>query len=723
MERIFGLFCVGILFQTSSFVHAFAEDPIVSFTNDVQPVLTRLGCNMGACHGAQYGQGGLKLSLRGFDESSDYREISKGAMGRRFSNNSPEDSLFLRKPTLEAPHEGGKRLVLGSAEYNLLTKWIRLGMPGPSPKEKVFQSLQVEPTEVIAKPGDKFLIKATATHADGSKEIVNAKASFDSLNTSVAITDDKGNVNAIGAGETVVMVRYLGSVGIFRIILPYGTAKGLDKFPKKNLVDDIWVQKWQKTGLSPTYNCSDEEFFRRIYLNTISTLPTPDEIRAFLADKDPEKRRKAIDKVLERPEYVDAWAYKWGDLLRNNRAVLQKKGMWSLHNWLRAAFRDNKRMDDFSGELLTAVGSPYANGPANFFVNGSRDEWNETACQVFLGIRVQCAKCHHHPFENISQSDYFSMAAFFSRVAKKNSTEFGLQGRDTTIYLNTAGESTHPRTGKVLPPKPIGGEITDDPVDRRNALVSWLKDKNNLSLARNLVNRYWGYYFGRGLINPIDDIRSTNPASNPELLDALSRDLIAHNYDIKHLLKTIMNSSVYQLSSESNPDSSADGDNVYCTHYRSKRLGAEQLLDAVDFACGTREKFTDVPLGYRAISLPDSQFSSSFMDIFGRPRRVASCECERSENANMMQALLLMSGNLLNRKLSDRSSRVQKLVADKVPMDKAVEELFLVTLSRLPKPEEKQDALSEIAQASDAREGLEDLLWSLLNTREFLFNH
>lgn len=712
----------GIFLLSGAFGLAKEESP-VSFVNDVQPILSRTGCNQGSCHGAQYGQGGLKLSLRGFDDAADFREVSRGSLGRRFSLNSPEDSLFLRKPTLEAPHGGGQRLALGSSEYQTLVRWVSQGMPGPSTKDRVFQSMTVEPTEVLAKPGETFSIKVTANHSDGFKEVVNMKASFDSLNSSVATVDTKGNVVAVGPGETVVMIRYLSGVGVFRIILPFGAAKGLDAFPQKNLVDNLWVDKWRKTGLSPTHTSTDEEFFRRIHLNTLSTLPTPEDIRAFLTDKDPDKRQKAIEKVLQRPEYVDSWAYKWGDLLRNSRDVLQKKGMWSLHNWLRASFRDNKPMDQFAGELLTSVGSPYANGPANFFVIGNRDEWTETACQVFLGIRVQCAKCHHHPFENISQSDFYSMSAFFSRVAKKNSTEFGLQGRDTTIFLNTSGEASHPRTGKILPPRPFGGDVMDDPVDRRNGLVSWLRDKNNLGLARNLVNRYWGYYFGRGLIHPIDDIRTTNPASNNELLDALAKDLIAHNYDIKHLLRTMMNSSVYQLSSESNPASNADGDNVYCTHYRSKRLGAEQLLDAVDFACGTKEKFTDVPLGYRAISLPDSQFSSSFMDIFGRPRRVASCECERSENANMMQALLLMSGNLLNRKLSDRTSRIQKLVTAKVPMDKAVEELFLVTLSRLPNPGEKQEALSELAQAGNPREGLEDLLWSLLNTREFLFNH
>ncbi|MSR32097.1 MAG: DUF1553 domain-containing protein [Gemmataceae bacterium] len=701
-----------------------AETPApVSFVHEVQPILTRLGCNQGACHGAQYGQGGLKLSLRGFDEPADYREIFRGSFGRRLSTLAPEQSLLLRKPTLEAPHEGGKRLTTDSPEFETLARWISQGAPGPLAKEKVFKSLAITPSEVLAKPGQVFPLKVMAQFEDGSEESVLTRASIESMNSSVASVDSFGKVTATGPGETVIMVRFLSSVAVCRITLPFGTAKGLEPFQNGNLVDQLWASKWGKTGLTPSHLCSDEEFFRRIHLNTLSTLPTPEEIRAFLADLSPDKRRQAIEKVLSRPEYVDCWTYKWGDLLRNSRDSLQKKGMWSLHNWLRESFRENKPMDQFAGELLTAVGSPYANGPANFFVQGNRDEWTESACQVFLGIRIQCAKCHHHPFENISQGDFYGMAAFFARVAKKNSTEFGLQGRDTTVFLNATGEATHPRTGKQMPPRPLGATVEDNPIDRRLALVSWLKNPDNPSLAKNLVNRYWGYYFGRGLVHPIDDIRSTNPASNSELFDALAKDLIAHRYDIKHMLRTLMNSRVYQLSSVSNPASAGDGENIFCTHFRSKRLTAEQLLDAVDYACGTREKFTDLPLGYRAISLPDSRFASSFMDNFGRPRRVIACECERSESSNMMQALLLMSGSLLNRKVSDRNSRINRLITSKAPLPDAVDELYLCTLSRLPVAGEKQDALAEIALAQNPREGLEDLLWSLLNTREFLFNH
>ncbi len=722
----------------------FDESP-VSFVNDVQPILTKLGCNQGACHGAQYGQGGFKLSLRAFDDGADYGELVRGAYGRRMKGAVPEESLLLTKPLMDVPHGGGRRLKRGSWAFETLVKWMKQGAPGPQANDRKLKQVVVAPSEAILQSGQTAQVSAKAIYEDGFEEPIERKVSFDSMNASVAEVTPEGLVTATGKGETVVMVRYLGTVSVCRIVVPFGQSVGLENFAKNNFVDELWVEKWRKTGLSPTKNCTDEEFFRRIHLSTIATLPTPDEIKAFLSDTDPDKRNKAIDRVLQRPEYMDFCAYKWGDLLRNNRNSLQKKGMWSLHNWLRASFRDNKPMDQFATELITAVGSPYQNGPVNFFVNGYQEEWTEATAATFLGVRVQCAKCHHHPYENISQADYHSLRAFFARVGKKSSWEFGIQGGEFVIYVNDTGEVGHPRTGAILPPKPLGAAPADDPVDRRRALAAWLVDKSNLAFARNLTNRYWGYYFGRGLVSPIDDMRVTNPAANSELLDALARDLIAHNYDVKHLLRTIMRSHVYQLSSASvsgmalaagnsapptpTPAASAvpltnpDGDNRYVTHFSPTRLKAEQLLDAVDFACGTQEKFPEVPLGFRAIALPDSNFPNEFLDAFGRPRRVITCECERSDTPSMTQALLMISGGLLNRKVADGNGRIAKLVKAGTPADQVVDELFLCSLSRIPTPEEKQAALAEIATASSPQEGYEDFLWTLLNTREFQFNH
>ena len=374
-----------------------ADEP-VSFVNDVQPILTKLGCNQGACHGAQYGQGGFKLSLRAFDDGADYGELVRGAYGRRMKGAVPEESLLLTKPLMEVPHGGGRRLKRDSWAFETLVKWMKQGTPGPLANDRKLKQVVVAPSEAILQSGQTVQVSAKAIYEDGFEEPIERKASFDSMNASVVEVTPEGLVTATGKGETVVMVRYLGTVSVCRIVVPFGQSVGLENFAKNNFVDELWVEKWRKTGLSPTKICTDEEFFRRIHLSTIATLPTPDEIKAFLADTDPDKRNKAIDRVLQRPEYMDFWAYKWGDLLRNNRNSLQKKGMWSLHNWLRASFRDNKPMDQFATELITAVGSPYQNGPVNFFVNGYQEEWTEATAQTFLGVRVQCAKCHHHPY-------------------------------------------------------------------------------------------------------------------------------------------------------------------------------------------------------------------------------------------------------------------------------------------------------------------------------------
>lgn len=703
---------------------ATTADKPVSFATDVQPILTKLGCNQGACHGAQHGKGNFKLSLRGFDDAADYREIVRGAFGRRISAVDPRDSLFLRKPTLHMSHEGGRRLTENSWAYQTLVTWLRQGAPGPAPSDRKLRQLVVEPAEIILQPGGKARITAKAIYEDGSSEILTEKAAFDSQAPMVAKVDARGAIEAAGGrGEAAVMVRYLSSVVATRVIVPYGPAPSLDSFRPNNFVDKLWAETWQKVGLSPSPVCDDAEFFRRIHLNALATLPRPKDVRAFLADKSPDKRDRAIDAVLKRPEYAAFWAHKWGDLLLNNRQTAGKKGMWSLHNWLRASFRENRPMDAMIAELITAIGSPYQNGPANFYKIGTPDDWTESTAQVFLGVRLQCARCHNHPYESLLQADYYAMKAFFGRVGKKNSQEFGLAGGDTVIYVRDSGEVTHPRTGQVMKPRPVGGAPTDDPIDRRRALATWISSRDNKALARNLANRYWGYFFGRGLVNPIDDIRATNPASNPQLLDALANDLISHNYNIKHLMRTIMRSKVYQLGAVALPSSRADVDNRYVTHYSPTRMNAEALLDAVDFACGTTEKFTGLPKGYRAIDLPDSDYTSEFLDTFGRPRRAVPCECERSEAPTMTQALLMISGGLLNRKVSDSTGRVARLVKEKTPTAKAVEELFLCTLSRLPTAAESREAIAEIQAAPSLKEGFEDMLWTLLNTREFQFNH
>jgi hypothetical protein len=701
-------------------VTAPADAMPVSFAHEVQPLLTRLGCNQGACHGAQLGQGGFKLSLRGFDDLADQREIVRGANGRRVDLNRPENSLFLRKATAEASHVGGKRLDPADPAYRTLANWLAQGALAPKATEAQLVSLAVDPPELILKPKQMRDIKITARFGTISTDVAD-RVSIESLNVEVATVDGKGHIVAKGRGETLIVVRFESLVQVCRVIVPHEPPKTVSSFKPTGEIDRMWLARWAKLGLQPAGMATDAEFLRRLWLSATGSVPDIESVRSFLADTSSDRHNRAIDRALSSPEYVDHWSYKWGDMLRVNRDTLGKKGMWAMHGYLREAYRENRPLDQMVGELLAATGSPFAAGPPNFFMSGSNEDWTEAAAQLFLGVRIQCARCHHHPFESLSQSDYYGFAAVFARVGKKGSSEFGLQGNDTTIFIKDDGESRHARTGQIMKPRALTSPVLEDPIDRRQALARWLSDRTNPVLARNMANRLWGYVFGRGLVDPVDDLRSSNPCSNPELLDGLAASLIRLNYDQKKFLKEILGSTVFRLSSI--PANNLDAEGTYATHFQPRRLSAEQMLDAVDMAAGTREKFPDVPLGYRASSLPDVGFASRFLDVFGRPRRVVVCECERSTGASMSQALLLMSGTQLQRKVSDPTGRVARLAKGKVAPELIVEELYLASLGRKPDSSEMKAAIEAMGQAANSREGAEDLLWALLNCREFQFNH
>jgi hypothetical protein len=574
--------------------------------------------------------------------------------------------------------------------------------------------------------GETQQILATATWSDGAVEDVTSTAQFNTLNESVAAVTPTGQVTAKGKGETAIMVRFMGQATVAHVTLPYNApVANAPAMPKpNNFVDEKLAAKWKELGLTPSALCTDEEFLRRLYLDAIGTLPTPEEIRSFLADKDLDKRNKAIDRVLDRPEFVDFWSYKWGDLLRINRDLLQDKGMWTFYNWVRACVRDNKPVDEMAREILTAEGSPFTDGPANYYMTSRQAaDWSETTAQLFLGVRMQCAKCHHHPFEKWSQDDYYGLSAFFVRVGTKNSQEFGIFGRETVLYLKPNGEATHPRKGGVVKPHPLDGPDMDDPLDRRRKLAEWMTAPNNPFFARNFVNRFWAYTMGRGLVEPVDDMRATNPPSNPELLDALAADFIAHKYDLKHLLRTIFSSRAYQLSSTKTQGNATDAANVYHTRYTTRRLTAEQIADALDYATGTREKYVGLPLGTRAIQLPDTRVRSYLLDTFGRPARQITCECERTTQPNIASVLHLLNGDFVNKKIEAPAGRVLTLLGAKKTPEQIVEELYLVTISRPPTAEEVAKQKSWMAKAPSQREWAADVLWTLLNSREFLFNH
>ena len=702
-------------------------DVPVSFAREVQPVLTKAGCNSGGCHGAQHGRGGFKLSLFGFDSAFDFAQIVQSNEGRRVVLSDAERSILLAKPALVMEHGGGEKLKHNGRDYTRVRQWLEDGAPAPNAKtDPEVTKLEVFPAQRIMTPGEQQQLSVTAIWSDGRREDVTTTAQFDVLNDSVAAVTPLGLVTAKDAGETHVMIRFGGAAEVAQVTLPFAK---LDKFPDvpaNNFIDTKLIAKWKELGLTPSPLCPDDEFLRRLYLDAIGTLPSPDEVRKFLDDKDPKKREKAIDKVLERPEFIDWWALKWGDLLRINRTQLQEKGMWSFHNWVRAQVRDNAPIDSFVREIVTAEGSTFLDGPANFFQIGRGfEEWSETTTQLFLGVRIGCAKCHHHPFEKWSQDDYYGMAAFFTRIGTKTSQEFGLFGRETVIFIRAAGEATHPRKRTVVKPMPLDGDSKtsyDDEFDRRKKLADWLTGPTNKMFARNVANRFWGYTMGRGLVEPLDDMRATNPASNPELLDALADELVKSKFDQKKLLRTIFNSRAYQLSHLSTPGNKLDTANVHFTRYTVRRLTAEQMADAVDFATGTREKYVGLPLGTKAIQLPDSEVRSYFMDTFGRPPRQVLCECERTTKPNIAQALHLLNGDFLNKKIAEKTGRVEKLLTDKVPTPKAVEELYLVAWGRRPSVDEQKKAEGWVNSAPTPRDGLQDLLWVLINSREFLFN-
>ena len=708
-------------------VAGYASDEPVDFVREVQPVLTKAGCNSGGCHGAALGRGGFRLSLFGFDPSFDYSQIVRSNEGRRVVVTDPERSILLAKPALVMEHGGGERLRRGSREYEVVAQWLADGAPGPKEPAVEVVGLEVYPPARRLERGEEQQLVVTAIWSDGRRSDVTRLTQFDSLNEGVAEVTNAGLVRAKGPGQTHIMIRFGGQVGVVEISWPYGPRPDLSGYPRDNVIDRLLVEKWQELGLMPSPVCSDEEFLRRLYLDALGRLPTAAEVRAFLADGGADKRRRAVETVLARGEFADWWALRWGDLLRINRAALQEKGMWSFHNWVRAQMRDNVPLDRFVREIITAEGSTFMDGPANFFrIGRTAEDWAESTAQVFLGIRIGCARCHHHPFEKWSQDDYYGMTAFFTRIGTKGSQEFGLFGQETVVYVRGTGEARHPRKGVVVPPRPLDGDKKqswEDPLDRRFRLAEWLTSKDNRLFARNLANRIWGYTMGRGLVEPLDDLRATNPPIHPALLDALADELIRSGYDLKHLLRVIFTSRAYQLSAQVTPGNQADAANLYFTRRVVRRLTAEQLADALDDLTGSPEKYPGLPAGTRAVQLPDSEVASYFLDTFGRPARQVLCECERTSTPNLAQAMHLLNGAVLQRKLADPNGRISKLLAAQTPLPQIIEELYLSAWSRRPTADELKKAESWVRSAPNLREGLQDLVWVLANSREFLFNY
>ena len=688
------------------------------FTSDVVPILTRYGCNQGGCHGATQGKGGFKLSLPGYDPESDYDSITRAAAGRRVSPAQPENSLLLRKPTMLVSHKGGPLFEVGSPPHKLLSDWIAAGMPRPKPEEPEVTGLEVVPPMRTLSVGQKQRFQVWASFSDKTRRDVSEEALFSVSDGSVAQVSVDGQASIVGKGSGSVLIRYQDRVATALLNSPFGTPRPTQ--PQPTAIDQRIESKLAALGLDTSPTCSDSDFVRRVSLDLIGTLPTPDETRAFLADTDPAKRKKLVAKLLERPEYTDYWTLKWGDLLRSNRNVLGDKGLIALNRWIRDSVAANKPWNAMARELLLARGSAFDEGPANYFrAAATPDALTETTSQVFLGVRIACAKCHNHPYEKWKQHQYYQFAAFFSRVRTKN----GEAPDEKIIYTVNSGEISNPRTGKTMLPTALDGapvpkEFTGD---RRLAFADWLTDSKNPFFAKVVVNRLWKHFMGQGLIEPVDDVRVTNPPSNPALLDWLATDFVSHGYDLKHTMRTILATKAYQRTAF--PTKLNAADTRYFSHYFFKRLDAEPLLDAVGVATGAPEKFGGYPAGMRAAELPDTTAGSYFLDLFGRPARNIVCQCERQDAPNLGQLLHFMNGKGINEKLASKTGRIAKLIEAKTPDVALVQELYLASVSRLPDQDETFDAVMSLREAKDKHKEAEDILWALLNSKEFLFNH
>ena len=745
-----------------------------SFRNHVQSILSKTGCNMGACHGAAAGKNGFKLSLRGYDPEFDYRVLTRQSRGRRIVPDDPGRSLLLTKPTGAIPHKGGIRFREDSLEYRVVSEWIAGGHAAPTDDDPRLARLEVLPENVIVQPGASQQVVVRAHFSNGRTEDVTQWAKFTSTNQTVAEVDDKGLVKIIGHGESAIVAWYLSTNVVATVASPYPNPAPAEVFAeaeRSNLIDGLVLDKLRALNLPPSPRCTDGEYLRRAYLDTLGILPTSDETRAFLADRSPDKRERLADFLLTRPEYVDYWTYRWSDMLLLSGARLRPKALESFSNWIRTQVQDNTPWDRFAREVVTASGGTYENGAANFYsLHQDPLDMAETVTMAFLGTSINCARCHDHPLEKWTNDQYYGMANLFSRVRGKGwGGDFRSGDGQRTIYVVDDGELIQPRTGRPQPPRPLDAPAVpfESTADRRQAVAEWLTSPNNAAFRRAVINRVWANYFAVGIVEAVDDMRLTNPASNEPLLAALSDDLLKNHYDLKSLMRLILTSQTYQRSSvvvgggrnqesgirnqgkaesrktaASDPSSSSTlnlqpstsnprhtasnaADERYYSRYFPKRLKAEVLLDALSQVSGSPTVFKDKPAGTRALQLSDVNVEHYFLRTFGRPERILTCECERSNEPSMVQVLHLMNGDTVNAKLEAKGNRIDQALAAGTPDAEIVDDAYLSALMRFPTEAEKSGVLQVLAAtpAAERRTALEDFYWSLLTSREFLFNH
>lgn len=698
-------------------VRNFLTPTPVSFEQQIIPLLTKASCNSGGCHGKSGGQNGFHLSVFGFDPEADFRALTMEARGRRVFPAAPASSLLLTKATGAMPHGGGAKIPEGSLPYRRLLRWVREGMPLRTEAVPPIAKIEVEPAEqVLALEGAQQL-RVTAIDEKGERHCVTAEAEYESNAPTIAGIDRRSLVQAGKIpGQAGILVRYMGQVAVCRITIPRPDVK-FARPAEANFIDrHVWNQL-ERLGLPPSDLADDATFLRRVYLDTIGTLPTAAEARTFLASKNPAKRAKLIDELLDRPEYADFWTMRWSDLLRVDRDAVTAQGSVALSRWLRHQFAVNRPYDEFVRDILTAKGSITRESPAGFFKTLEKPEvMSRSISQLFLGIRIECAQCHHHPSEKWDQDDYLALAGFFTGVGRKN-----LPSGGEAIVAKSGTDLKHPRTGKSVPARPLGAAPVEfEPgADRRIYLANWMTSPENPYLARATANRLWSHYFGRGLVEPIDDLRATNPATNEPLLDELTQHLKQVKFDLIALTRTMLNSRVYQLGA----DTSANRDDEQnFSHVISRTLPAEVLLDAISQTTGVPEKFNGWPEGVRAIQMWDNRIPSYFLKIFGRPVRASVCECERSNEPSIAQALHLLNAPEIQAKVKSRKGTTRRLAESSMSESEIVDELYLGMLARRPTEKERGIVLELFRESvGDRRAAVEDTMWVLLNSKEFLY--
>jgi len=721
----------AVVLVTGGFDSAVAADAAVpiDFERDILPIFTRYGCNSGSCHGKQAGQNGFKLSLLAFDADFDFDALTKEARGRRIFSLDPERSLLLSKPSGRNPHGGGKRIEPDGPEYQRLLGWIRAGMPRRIPDAASLQKITVKPEqEILALKGTRQ-IEVTAHYSDGTQRNVTRYAQFQSNEAGIAAVSEDGLVRAQGiCGEAAIMARYMGQIAVFRPTMPLPgdvPAKVYDELPRKNFIDGLVWKKLQRLRITPSAECSDEKYLRRVYIDIIGRVPLAVEARKFLDDPKPDRRERLVNELLEQPEYAEHWANKWADLLRPNPYRVGIKAVLNYDAWVRRAFRENMPYDQFVRELVSARGSTYRNGAVTLF-RDRRDPGERTmiVSQLFLGIRLECAKCHHHPFEIWAQEDFYSFAAYFAKVSRKGTGLSPPISGSEEVFFSSPGTGTlkHPRTGATLLPRPLFGTAPklDGETDPREALASWITSKDNPFFAQVMVNRVWADLMGRGLVEPVDDLRATNPPTNPELLAALAVDFQKADFDIKALVRRITASYVYALSSLPGPRNVQDTHH-YSRHYR-QRLRAEVMLDAISGITGVPESFSGMPPGSRAKELWTTRIGSLFLDAFGRPDPNQDPPCERTPDTTVVQSLHLMNSANLYKKVTSDKGWAAELAGSKRKPEEIVEQLYLAIYSRTPDSRERVIGRGVFQKKGiTRRQAAEDLMWALINTPEFVF--